>query len=142
MISKRPARFLWMGIGIIASLSAIDAQSQYEWLEDSENIQVQEWIKQQRSLFNHYMAEKPLRNEIKESLSKLTNIDEYSIPKKINGSYFYTSKSPSEKQHKLFVQNALNERPHVIIDPNLLEGNRCIENFVLSPNGNYLAYST
>jgi prolyl oligopeptidase len=88
------------------------------------------------------MYEKLGTNEIGESLKKLTNIDEYSIPKKINGKYFYTSKNPSEKQHRLFVQNSLNESSHVIIDPNLLQTNICIENFVLSPNGNYLAFST
>lgn len=88
------------------------------------------------------MAEKSSANEIKESLKKLTNLDEYSIPKKINQRYFYTSKNSSEKQHKLFAQNSLNESPHVIIDPNLLEANTCVENFVLSPSGIYLAYST
>lgn len=131
-----------MCVGIVASLSAIEAQNQYEWLEDSENIQVQEWIKQQQSSFNGYMSEKSGANEIRESLKKLKNIDEYSIPKKINGNYFYTSKNSSEKQHKLLVQNVLNEDPHVIIDPNLLETNTSVESFVLSPNGNYLAYST
>lgn len=134
-------KFLCMCIGIVASLSAIDTQNQYEWLEDSENIQVQDWIKKQQSSFNDYM-EKLDTNEIRESLKKLTNIDEFSIPKKIKDKYFYTSKNPSEKQHKLSVQNSLSQSSHVIINPNLLETNTSIENFVLSPNGNYLAYST
>lgn len=134
--------FLCVCIGVAASLSALNSQSQYEWLENSESIQVQDWIKKQRSLFNDYMNEKPLVNEIKESLKELTTFDEYSIPKKINSKYFYTSKNSSERQHKLFLQNSLNECPNIIIDPNLLEANTCIENFVLSPNGNYLAYNT
>ncbi len=131
-------RFLCMCLGFVASLSA---QNHFEWLENVETIQVQNWIKQQRSSFNDYMTDQSLPNEIRESLKKLTISDEYSIPKKINGRYFYTSKNTSEKQHKLFIQNALNENPRVIIDPNLLEVSTRIENFVLSPNGNYLAYS-
>lgn len=135
-------KFLCACIGIITSLSAINTQDRYEWLESSEDMQVQDWIKHQQTSFNDYMSEGVSNDEIKASLKKLTNIDEYSIPRKINGKYYYTSKNPLEKQHKLFVQNSLNERPQIIIDPNILPTNISIENFVVSPNGNYLAYST
>lgn len=124
-------RFLCMCIGTLACLSA----NPYEWLEDEESVQVQEWIKQQRTSFNDYMADKPLTHEIREALKKHTELNEYSIPKKMNGRYFYIGKSPSEK-HKLFVQNTLNESPQ-----DILEGGVGLEHFVLSPNGNYLAYS-
>jgi prolyl oligopeptidase PreP (S9A serine peptidase family) len=76
-------RFLCIFLGVITSLSAIESQNQYEWLENSENIQTQDWIKQQRASFNDYMAEKTSTNEIRESLKKLTDCDEYSIPKKL-----------------------------------------------------------
>lgn len=135
-------KFFFVYIGMITSLSAIDSQSQYEWLENSENVQTQHWIKQQRSLFKDYIADKTRKNEIRESLKKLTNFDAYSIPKKIGNHYFYTSKKPSEKKHKLYIQNGLSGSPRVIFDPNLLKTNTSIENFVVSPNGNYLAYST
>lgn len=102
----RKLRFLCAYIGIAASLSTLNAQNQYEWLENSESIQVKNWIKQQQTSFNDYISKSLGADEIKESLTTLTNRDEYSIPKKINGKYFYTSKNSSEKQHKLFVQNS------------------------------------
>jgi len=97
---------------MITSLLATDPQNTYEWLENSENIQTQDWIKKQRSLFNDYQIKKTNYNdnETRESLKKLTNFDEYSIPKKIGSHYFYTSKKSSEKQYKLYVQNGLNDR--------------------------------
>lgn len=138
-------KFFFVCISMIAFLSAVDFQNhyrnQYEWLEHSESSQTQDWINQQRSLFNDYISNKT-NTKIKESLIKLTNFDAYSIPTKVGKKYFYTSKKPSEKQYKLSIQNGLHDFPHVIFDPNLLETNTCIENFVVSPNEKYLAYST
>lgn len=77
------------------------------WLENPESSQTQEWIQQQRSLFNDYITD---NEEIRDSLVKLKNFDDSSIPRKI-GDKYYTIKSG-------------------------------IENFAVSPDGNYIAYCT
>lgn len=133
-------KFLLICLSLFRALSAAEPNESYEWLENPENPQTKEWLKQQQSLFNNYIAE-TTTNEIKDTLKKLSTYDLYSIPKKINHHYFYTSKQPSEKQHKLYIQNELNESPQVIFDPNTV-ANIALEHYVVSPNGKYLAYST
>ena len=135
-------RFLFLCITMITSLSAIVSNNPYEWLENSESVQVQDWVTQQRALFNDYMVDKTVKDDIKNELKNLTNLDTYSIPRKIGAHYFFTSKKSSEKQSKLYVQSELHAIPQLIFDPDSLHTNASIENYIVSPNGNYLACGT
>ncbi|MFI5343562.1 MAG: prolyl oligopeptidase family protein [Chlamydiales bacterium] len=134
-------KLLLLLISVMTSLSASPSENPYGWLENSEDARTQDWLKQQQTLFDEYISSSPIKSEIKSSLKHLSNSDIYSIPRKSGDNYFYTRKKPSDEQDILYMQKGLDGIPRVLFDPNLSKTKSiCIENFVASPDGNYLAY--
>lgn len=123
-------------------LTAADNYTSYNWLEDIESLTTQAWIEQQHSRFHGYIdPKKSMSEEIRDSLKKMTSDDSYSIPRKVGNRYFCIAKNGTEKRRKLYVQEGFEGTPRVVVDPGLLNANVSLENFVVSPNGEFLAYA-
>lgn len=114
----------------------------YRWLEDASAAQTKQWIEAQNALAQPYLESIPARETIKKRLTQLWNYERYDLPVKRGGRYFYTRNDGLQDQSVLYVADALNAQPRVLLDPNTLSKDATIAlgEFVPSPDGKLLAY--
>ena len=115
----------------------------YQWVEtklDSE--EVSQWITDQNTL-SEGITNVPIREQIKNRLSSLYNYEKYSAPFTYGKKYFYYHNSGLQNQSVLYIQDTLESKPEVLIDPNTLsaDGTISLSDVSFSDNGEYMAYS-
>jgi prolyl oligopeptidase len=114
----------------------------YRWLEDSDSKETQNWINSQNKVTFSYLNQIPIRDKIKQRLTKLWDYEKYSIPFKEGNRYFYFRNDGLQNQSVLYTLNNLSDEPKVLLDPNLLseDGTVALSGYSVSDNGKYLAY--
>lgn len=140
--------FLYVAVVYTTLLSAKEASQNfsisepYIWLEDSDHEQTQQWLEQQKDLFESFIQQHPEREKIKERVQKLANYAAYSVPMQMGDHLFFTCRLPSEEQAVLYVQSRENDNSRPLINPNQLSSTSpiALADYVPSPNGQYLAY--
>jgi len=115
----------------------------YRWLEDDTAPEVQQWMREQNSDFEAYMASQPMREEIKSRLTDLWHYPKASPPAYSAGHYYTWRNNGLQNQPVLYRSQYLNETGEVVLDPNTLsrDGTIAVLTRSVSPSGNYLAYS-
>ncbi len=115
----------------------------YRWLEDTSSAGTRRWVDAQNELAQPYLEAIPAREQIKERMTQLWNYERYGIPVKRGGRYFYQRNDGLQNQSVLYVADALDATPRVLLDPNALSQDATIAlgEFVPSPDGRLLAYS-
>ncbi len=113
----------------------------YRWLEDPASGETQRWVAAQNALTGGVL-DGPLRTAL---VSELTNLYDYprtSLPIKRGGRYFFTFNSGLQNQPSLYVQNAVDERPRLLINPNILseDGTAALTAFFVDDGGTRVAY--
>ena len=113
----------------------------YRWLEDPDSTETQAWVAQQNMRTSTFLVSFPGRDEIKTRLTNLMNYPRYSAPHK-RGRYFFWKNDGLQNQSVLYVQQTLQSRPRVVINPNLLssDGTVALTTTAVSEDGNLLAY--
>ncbi|MCA9298728.1 MAG: S9 family peptidase, partial [Phycisphaerales bacterium] len=113
----------------------------YRWLEDYTE-ETEAWIEAENELTGAYLADIEGRDAIEARLTELWNYERVGIPFQRGGSYFYTRNDGLQNQSVLFVADALNAEPRVLIDPNTLseDGTMSLSSYTVSPDGQYIAY--
>jgi prolyl oligopeptidase len=114
----------------------------YRWLEDPKSKETQTWINAQNKVTFGYLNQIPIRNKIKQRLTKLWDYEKYSIPFKEGNRYFYLRNNGLQNQNVLYTLNNLSDEPKVLLDPNALskDGTVALSGFSVSDNSKYLAY--
>jgi prolyl oligopeptidase len=114
----------------------------YRWLEDDRSAETAQWVKEENQVTNDYLARIPYRSQIKARLEKLVNYPRYSSPFKHGKYLFFYKNSGLQNQSVLYVQNGLNGKPEVLIDPNALsaDGTTRLVSFEVSRTAKYAAY--
>lgn len=114
----------------------------YRWLENDDE-RTRRWIAAQNALSQPYLAAIPARGRIKERLSQLWNYERQGVPIKQGRRYFFLHNDGSQDQSILYVKEALEDAPRVLLDPNQLSADATIAlgEFVPSPDGRLVAYS-
>jgi prolyl oligopeptidase len=115
----------------------------YRWLEDLDSESTKKWVDAQNKLTFGYLESIPQRKEIRERLEELWNYERFGLPRQRNGKYFYTRNDGLQNQSVLYVADGLNAEPRVLLDPNKLskDGTVALSNWVLSDDGQWMAYS-
>src|SRR5438270_12520388 len=92
----------------------------YRWLEDDvrKSKDVAEWVAAENKVTDAYLHAIPQREAIQKRLTELWNYEKYSAPFKIGGRYYFSKNDGLQNQSVLYVQDALDGEPHVLIDPN------------------------
>jgi prolyl oligopeptidase len=116
----------------------------YRWLEDVDADATRAWVEAQNALALPLLAALPEREAIRERLQALWNYERYGLVQKLAGRYFYLRNDGLQNQSVLLVQDAVDARPRVLLDPNLLadDGTVALTQFKVSPDGRWLAYGT
>ena len=116
----------------------------YRWLEDVDSPETLEWVKQQNELTFSVLEKIPTRQAIKKRLTELWDFSKAWAPYKKGKWYFQERNSGLQNQSVLYVMEALNTEPRILLDPNTLseDGTVALTSFSISKDGAWLAYAT
>ncbi len=89
-----------------------------------------------------YLSRIPQRAVIRDRLTQLWNYERYSAPSKHGGRYFFSKNDGLQNQSVLYVADALDAAPRVLLDPNTLskDGTVALSGAAVSDDGSLLAY--
>jgi prolyl oligopeptidase len=93
----------------------------YRWLEDDTSAATEAWVKQQNELTLGYLKGIPFREEIAKRYSELFNYTRYTAPYRLSGNqYLYTKNDGLQNQAVYYIQDGLEGKSEVFLDPNQL----------------------
>lgn len=115
----------------------------YRWLEDADSKETQAWVAKQNKLTSDFLAAVPVREKIKTRLRNLLNYPRYSVPYKQGERYFFWKNDGLQNQSVFYIQQTLESKPSVVINPNLLskDGTIAVSTTAVSEDGTLLAYA-
>jgi prolyl oligopeptidase len=114
----------------------------YRALEDPDTEETKAWVEAQNQVTFSYLNEIPIREKIKQRLTKLWDYEKYGTPFKEGESYFYFKNDGLQNQSVLYTLPTLESEPRVLLDPNQLsaDGTVALSGISISENGKLLAY--
>jgi len=116
----------------------------YRWLENDvrKSEPVAAWVKAENEVTFAYLESIPQREVIEKRLTELWDYERYSSPFKRGGRYYFFKNDGLQNQSVLYVQNSLDDEPHVILDPNKWseDGTVALKGLAFSDGGKYIAY--
>ncbi|MCZ8130639.1 MAG: prolyl oligopeptidase family serine peptidase [Steroidobacteraceae bacterium] len=126
----------------------------YRWLERTDTDAVRDWVRAQNAHSQPRLEALPGREGVKQRLAQLWDYerwgavlrggDDFVVPVKRGGRYFWLHNSGRQDQSVLQVADALDATPRVLLDPNQFADDRTVAlaDFHVSPDGTHVAYAT
>src|SRR6478609_5095261 len=92
----------------------------YRWLEDDvrKSKDVAAWVEAENKVTNAFLEAIPQREAIRKRITELWDYEKISAPFKAGGKYFFFKNDGLQNQSVLYVQDALDAEPKVLLDPN------------------------
>ena len=116
----------------------------YRWLEDDVRVSkdVAAWVEEQNKVTQAFLATIPEREAIKARMTELWNYEKFTAPFKAGGKYFFFKNNGLQNQNVLFVQDALDAEPRLLMDPNTWtkDGTIALAGLAPSDDGKFLAF--
>lgn len=129
--------------GTVDTYHGVRVPDPYRWLENETSDETQAWIAAENEVTNAYLDALPARGRIEARLTELYNYERFGIPEEEGGRYFYSRNDGLQNQSVLYVADALDATPRVLIDPNTFseDGTQALGGTEVSPDGKLLAYA-
>ena len=114
----------------------------YRWLEDDMSKETENWVVNQNEYTFDYLDQIPLREQLKNRLTKLWDYEKISSPFK-EGDYTYFYKNSGLQNQSILYRSKDNQTPKIFLDPNTFseDGTTSLAGISFSENGELLAYS-
>lgn len=116
----------------------------YRWLENDvrSDAEVRAWVDAENKVTFDYLEKLPERNVIKQRLTELWNYEKVTAPNKVGGRYFFSRNDGLQNQNVLFVQDSLESKPELLLDPNTWskDGTVALAGIAIAEDTKYLAY--
>jgi prolyl oligopeptidase len=115
----------------------------YRWFEDPTAQATRDWVTAENALAQPYLERLPQRAWLGERLKQLWTYERFGVPQREGGKYFFMRNDGTQDQSVLYVSDALNAVPRVLVDPNGKRDDATIalSQWVPSPDGKLLAYA-
>ena len=115
----------------------------YRWLEDDNSQATKAWVTQENQVTNSYLEKIPYRPQVRQRLGELFDYAKYSAPFHRGPHYFFYKNDGLQNQSVLYVQDGIDGKPEVLIDPNAFsrDGTTRLTAFEPSLDGAHAAYS-
>ncbi|XP_071712041.1 uncharacterized protein [Rutidosis leptorrhynchoides] len=115
----------------------------YRWLEDPEAEEVKEFVKKQVDLTESVLKQCETREKLHDKLTKFYDYPKYGAPFREADKYFYFHNSGLQPQKVLYMQDSLDGKAEVLLDPNGLseDGTVSLSTYAVSEDAKYLAYA-
>lgn len=114
----------------------------YRWLEDPDSEETVAWVEAQNQVTFDYLAQIPVREQIKQRLTQLWNYEKYGSPFKEGNRYFYFKNDGLQNQSVLYTLTSLDAEPTILLDPNILseDGTIALAGLSITEDGKLMAY--
>jgi prolyl oligopeptidase len=115
----------------------------YRWLEDPAAQATRAWVAAQNAVAQPYLESLPQRAWLGNRLKQLWTYERFGVPRREGGKYFYLRNDGNQDQSVLYVADALDAAPRVLVDPNGKRDDATIalSQWSPSPDGKLLAYA-
>ncbi|CAI0382268.1 unnamed protein product [Linum tenue] len=127
---------------VVEDYHGVKVSDPYRWLEDPDSEETKAFVEEQVKLTDSVLSTCELREKLKERITKLFDHPRYEAPSKRGDKYFYFHNTGLQAQSVLYVQDGLEGKPEVLLDPNTLseDGTVSLGTLKVSEDGKYLAY--
>ena len=114
----------------------------YRWLEDDNSAETAQWVAAENKITRDYLDHLPGRKALRKRMTELANYAKMGTPFKVKGKYYFFKNDGLQNQSVLYVQDALDGTPRVVLDPNKLsnDGTVALQQLNFSNDGRYMAY--
>ncbi len=115
----------------------------YRGFEDAGAAATRDWVSAQNALAQPYLERLPQRAWLGQRLKQLWTYERFGVPQREGGKYFFMRNDGTQDQSILYVADALDAVPRVLVDPNGKRDDATIalSQWVPSPDGSLLAYA-
>lgn len=126
----------------IDAYHGVKVEDPYRWLEDDNSEETKAWVKAQNKVTFDYLQAIPQREEIRARLNKVWNYERMGLPSEYGARWFFTRNSGLQNQSVLYVSEALDAEPRLLLDPNKLseDGTTSLTETAPSEDGKKLVY--
>lgn len=114
----------------------------YRWLEDAESSETRAWVDAQNARTRALLDARPGLEAIRARLTEIWDYPKLGVPYRRGGRTFFSKNDGLQNQAVLYVQDAPDAAPRVLLDPNGLspDGTVALVNESPSHDGRLLAY--
>ena len=131
-------------IDVVDEYFGVEVPDSFQWLEDDQSAETTAWVETQNAFTFNYLNKLSKHDEIKNRLTELWNYEKYSLPKLVNGQYYFWKNDGLQKQSALYRTDNYdtNSEFRLILDPNKLssDGSFILMDLAYSKSGKYLAF--
>jgi prolyl oligopeptidase len=106
----------------------------YRWLEDDNSAETAEWVTAQNNVTFAYLDQIPFRAQLTTRLKRLYDYPKYSAPARKRQLFFFSKNDGLQNQSVLYVQQGLDAKPEVLLDPNSWSSDGTVRLTTFSPS--------
>jgi prolyl oligopeptidase len=123
-------------------LHGVTVTDPYRWLEDQESAQTRRWIEAQTQYARAYLDAIPGREQIRERIRELLDVETYDSIQKVRDRYFFRKRLPGQEQPRIFLREGADGKDCVLIDPAERGSGKhtAVKPLRVSPDGRLLLY--
>lgn len=127
---------------VVEELHGVTIADPYRWLEEPDAPETRSWIEAQNEVTFGFLRDIPGRERINKRLTALWNYERFGLPYKQGGHYFYSHNTGLQNQNVIYVADALDAEPRVLLNPNDLsdDGTISLSTYSISEDGRHMAY--
>jgi prolyl oligopeptidase len=114
----------------------------YRWLEDAKSPETRAWIDEENKYTQQYLSQVKMLPEIRQGLTALERVDEYSVPTVRGGKYFFEKRLADENQASIYERVGWKGADERLIDATKLSAdqNTSVRIWDISDDGGLLVY--
>lgn len=128
----------------VDDLHGVKVPDPYRWMEATpeESEDLRHWIEAENQVTFGFLDRIPERARIKERLTKVWDYERFTPPSKRGGKYFFSKNTGLQNQNVLYVADALDAPPRVLLDPNTMssEGVVSLSGLDITDDAKMIAY--
>ncbi|KAI9175747.1 hypothetical protein H9P43_006111 [Blastocladiella emersonii ATCC 22665] len=127
----------------VETLHGVPVADPYRWLEDPDSDETKQFVEDQATLTEAYLAQYPDKAKFEAKLTDMFNYERFSVPSKHGDAYYYWYNSGLLNQSVLYRQATLDAEPEIFFDPNKLsdDGTVALSTYSFSEKATYFGYA-
>ncbi|MBI2625096.1 MAG: S9 family peptidase [Candidatus Nealsonbacteria bacterium] len=129
---------------IVEDINGLRVADPYRWLEDEKSRKVKSWVKSQNAFTKSVLGNVGHQKDLTEKrLKELFSVGGSTTPIIRGNRYFFFERKGSDDLHILYLQEGLQGKPRVLLDPNKMSKDKSVDvgEVVPSRDGKLLAYA-
>ncbi|CAN6223181.1 unnamed protein product [Urochloa humidicola] len=128
---------------VVDDYHGVQVPDPYRWLEDPDSEETKEFVARQAELAETVLAGCPDRENLRREVTRLFDHPRHGAPFRRGNKYFHFHNSGLQAQSVLYMQDHLDGKTEVLLDPNTLskDGTVALSTYSISEDGNYIAYA-